>query len=150
MRDIGLKKGKLYYLASPYTHKSKFIEQIRYEAVIYTASQLTNMGHRLIEPIGMCHDQSTKYELPGGYEFWKTRDRGFVELCDGIIILCIPGWAESVGVTDEIKWAKQHGKTIHYLRAEDVMTQEERSCLGTHTQTVRDDLKCLEGLLEDE
>ena len=112
---MNLDKKKTYYIASPYTHPNKFVQQYRYEAVIYTASLLTKQGHTLIEPIGMCHEQSLRYDLPGGYEFWKTRDRLFIEKCDGIIVLQLPGWLDSVGVTDEIAWAEELGKDIHFL-----------------------------------
>ena len=108
-------KNKLYYLASPYSHDNTFIKQFRYEAVIYTGSMLTKMGHTLIEPIAMCHEQSLRHELPGGYAFWKARDRNFISISDGIIVLTLPGWDDSVGVLDEIEWAKELGIEVHYL-----------------------------------
>jgi hypothetical protein len=108
-------KSKLYYFASPYSHKNKLVEVIRYELTIATAAKLTKQGYRLLEPIAMCHEQSSRYELPGGYEFWQTRDRGFIKICDAIMVLKLKGWDVSVGVTDEIEYAKSLGKPVIYL-----------------------------------
>lgn len=122
-------KSKLYYLASPYSHQNKLVMNIRYEIVIYAASRLTAEGFRLLEPIAMCHEQSSRYELPQGYEFWKTRDRSFIDLCDAVMVLTIPGWEESVGVTDEIEYAYSLGKDVFYLSIDDFLTEEEREAI---------------------
>lgn len=119
-----LDRGKLYYLASPYSHDNSLVRQLRYEAVIYTASELTKDGFRLIEPIGMCHQQSLQHGMPTGYEFWKTRDRGFIDVCDVVIVLTINGWYESEGVTDEILHAKETGKPVYYLNPGDIIPRD--------------------------
>lgn len=105
-------KNKLYYLATPYSHKNSFVRQIRYEIAIYIASLLTRKGYRLIEPIGMCHEQSQRHGMPGGYTFWQERDRGLIDRCDAVLVIKMPGWKESEGVSDEIEYAKQTDKEV--------------------------------------
>ena len=119
-----LDKSKLYYLASPYSHPNRFVRQVRYEATIYAASQLTCEGFRLLEPIAMCHEQSDRYDMPSGYQFWKTRDRGFIDLCDGVILLKLKGWQVSEGVTDELYYAKRKGKHITHLETSLVIPKD--------------------------
>ena len=119
-----LDKSKLYYLASPYSHTNSFIKQCRYEAVIYAGSLLTRKGFRLLEPIAMCHEQSNRHDMPGGYEFWKTRDRGFIDICDGIIVLTINGWDESVGVSDEIQHARDTRKSVTFMSPQQIYPKE--------------------------
>ena len=127
---------KLYYLASPYSHKNQFIQVYRYEAVIYAAATLTKMGFALLEPIGMSHEQSTRYELPGGYEFWQTRDRTLIDHSDGVIVLRLPGWKNSVGVRDELEYCSSQGKPIYYIDLDDLLSHEEIDLLsyGCSTQ----------------
>ena len=125
-----LKKRKLYYLASPYSHENKFVEILRYEAVIYAAKKLIEDGYTVIEPIAMCHEKGTRYDLPGGYKFWQRRDRWFIEKCDGLVVLQLPGWDLSVGVLDEIKYAKKIGLEVHYLDPDKVLEPEIYETFG--------------------
>lgn len=117
-------KNKLYYLASPYSHKNKFIETMRYEAVVYAATKLIQQGYTVLEPIAMCHEKGARYELPSGYEFWKKRDRGFIEKCDGLIVLTLSGWTNSIGVCDEIKHAVSLGLDVHYIDPRELFEEE--------------------------
>jgi hypothetical protein len=117
-------KGKLYYLASPFSHANPFVQNVRYEMINYIAAQLTLDGYMLIEPIGSCFDKSRKYELPGGYEYWKTRDRKLIEHSEGIIVAKMEGWSYSVGVTDEIVHAKELGLPVYMLDVNEFITPE--------------------------
>ena len=107
---------KVYYLASPYSHPSDELKNLRYEAVNRVGAILCKRNLIIIEPIAMCHMKSLQYDLPTGYEYWKTRDRTFVKLSDGgVIVLAIPGWRESVGVSDEVQYARELGHEVYYL-----------------------------------
>ena len=119
----------LYYLASPYSHENPVVRQIRYEVTIYVASKLTKEGYSLIEPIAMCHDQSGKYGLPTGYAYWKGRDRNLIARCDGILILTLPGWDVSVGVQDELAYAKELKKDVILINYKEYVEQAVREVL---------------------
>lgn len=106
---------KVYYLASPYSHDSDVIQAMRYEQQGYIAAQLIKKGYHIITPIEMCHHLSLRYELPGGYDYWKKRDRELVRRTDGVIVCMMEGWSTSIGVTDEVDYAKRLGKPIKYL-----------------------------------
>lgn len=114
-------EGKLLYLASPYSHLNKVIMDYRYFLVAAAAAELYRKGFNLLEPIGSGHPIATKYDLPQGYEYWMQRDRLMIERSDGVIVLTIPGWAESKGVTDEVKYAKELGKPVYYLNPAEVL-----------------------------
>lgn len=108
---------KIYYLASPYSHSDPKVRKRRYEKQQEISANLIVAGYLLITPIEMSHKLSLTHKLPTGYEFWKERDRALLERCDAIIVCSnMPGWRESVGVTDEIAYAKELGKEILYLR----------------------------------
>lgn len=53
--------------------------------------------------------------LGGSYETWINFDRQTILLYPELWVCTMEGWKESVGVTDEIAWAKKHGKRIRYL-----------------------------------
>lgn len=115
-----LSTNKVYYLASPYSHKTKKVMNQRYEKVNEAGALLCLMGYTIIEPIAMCHHKSLKYAMPTGYEYWKKRDRTFVHMSDGVIVLTLPGWQESVGVTDEVAYAKSLKKKVYYVSLEEL------------------------------
>ncbi len=121
-----LDKTKVYYLASPYSHKQQAVMDMRYEMVNMAGAILIKEGFILIEPIAMCHHKSGKYDLPTGYEYWKTRDRTFIERSDGIIVLTLDGWKESVGVSDEIQYSYYLGKQIVYLSLDELIINEAK------------------------
>jgi nucleoside 2-deoxyribosyltransferase len=101
-----------YYWASPYSHPDKAVMEARYQEASDLAVEFIKEGFFLIEPIAMCHH---KDQLPKGYEYWKTRDRRFIKKSDAVIVCLMDGWKESVGVTDEIAYAKELGKPVYGL-----------------------------------
>lgn len=107
--------GKLFYLASPFSHDDKDVEQQRYDEIVRIGAELTNRGFSLIEPIAMSFVASRRHGLPGGYQFWKDRDRLFISKCDAVIVAMMPGWASSVGVSDEVGYAYELGLSVQYL-----------------------------------
>ena len=107
-------KDKVYYFASPYSNEDAYVREQRYLDALYAATELTKRGFTLIEPIAMSHQHSQRFGLPGVYEFWQERDRKFIQISDGVIVLTIPGWQESKGVTDEIQFAKSIGRPVYY------------------------------------
>jgi hypothetical protein len=109
----------IYYLASPYSHLDPAIKKGRYETICKIAADLYNKGYNLIEPIASSHPTAEKHNLPTGYEFWKKRDRKMIDVSYGVIVAMMPGWKESVGVTDEVEYAKSQAKPVYYLEVPD-------------------------------
>lgn len=110
---IAPNKPAVYYLASPYSSNSAYVREERYLKALFAGAELIEKGFCLIEPIGMSHHTSKVGGTPTGYDYWKTRDRAFIDHSDGVIVLMIDGWFESVGVTDEIHYAFEQGKEVY-------------------------------------
>lgn len=125
---INLDKTKVWYLASPYSSaipegndKNTVMAQ-RHHDVQQIGAVLIQLGYLLIEPIAMCAYKANNWALPQNYDYWKGRDRAFIDRCDGVIVANMEGWKESVGVTDEITYAKSQNKPVYLL---DLMTLQE-------------------------
>ena len=114
-------RSKVYYLASPFSTPGKgrmdyeLLKEERHHTVEYVAMQLYELGFVLVEPIASSYYKSIHFNAPGNYEYWKVRDRKLIEACDALMVCLMPGWDESVGVTDEIEYAKSLGKGIFYI-----------------------------------
>ena len=107
---------KAIYLAGPYSHKDPLVRENRYLRLLEAEYALiTSKGLCVMNPIGMCHELSKMYKMPTGYKYWQSRDRELIKRSDEVYVLTMQGWKESVGVTDEIQFAKSLGKSVIYL-----------------------------------
>jgi nucleoside 2-deoxyribosyltransferase len=110
-------KVKKYYLASPFSHKYKKVMREREKEITRIAAELTyKYGWALFLPI----TQSAPMEriipaLGGSFERWRDIDLTWVDACDGLIVAMMDGWKDSVGVTEEIRFAEEKGMEIKYI-----------------------------------
>jgi hypothetical protein len=104
-------QGLFVYLASPYTGSIQEQQQRFVEAQAATA-WLLNKGVFVYSPIGACHPLANLHKLPTDWKFWAEYDKMFISRVDEFWVLKIPGWDRSVGVTAEIKFAREIGKPI--------------------------------------
>lgn len=118
--------NKVYYLASPYssalpwygTNGDTFkaaIENIRHLQIQAIAAKLIHQDYILVEPIASCQFKQLHFGLKASYDYWQRRDRALIKVCDGIIIVMMDGWNKSIGVSDEIDYAKSLGKEVWFL-----------------------------------
>lgn len=108
-------KAELVYLACPYSHKDKSIEEARFQAVNKVAAKLMAEGKFIFSPISHSHPIALAGKLPGDWKFWEGYDRRVLASCDRIIVLCLEGWRTSTGVQAEIKIGDEFGIPIEYL-----------------------------------
>ena len=103
------------YLAVPYNDKDPKVRQERFDKVNLIAARLMNTGLLIFSPISHTHPIAQADDLPKDWAFWQRYDITFIEWCDEMYVLQLPGWKESVGVQAEIKIARRLNKPIVYL-----------------------------------
>ncbi len=93
----------LGYLASPYSHSDKAIQEQRVKQVAEKAVQLINSGIPVISPIvhnvgliNHCNDA-----MEGGWHNWGRLDEAMLSSCKYMIIYEMDGWKESKGIEAE-------------------------------------------------
>jgi hypothetical protein len=111
-----LDKGKLYYLASPY---SKYPDGMvaAFEDISCIAARLIGEGYKLFSPIAHSHPIALYGKLDQlSHDLWLALDEAIMQKCDGIIVAKMDGWETSYGVTWEIDWfRKNKGVEPFYL-----------------------------------
>lgn len=107
----------LTYLACPYSHDKRSVRVKRFEAVNRVAGRLMREGKQVFSPISHTHPIAEATELPLGWDFWQEYDRAFIEHSKEVIVLMLPGWKESTGVTAEIEIAKELGISVYFIEA---------------------------------
>lgn len=100
------------YLASPYTHPDQGVRSNRFWEACRATGFLLSQGVLAYSPIAHSHPIAIAWELPSDFKFWRRLNYAGIGACKTLTILTIPGWKESVGVTAEIKKAKEWDKEI--------------------------------------
>jgi hypothetical protein len=103
------------YLASPYSHSNKQIEQLRYEAVSKVCARLARSGAHVYSPIAHWHPIAISYRMPTNHLYYKDMNKEMITLSSGVWILMLPEWNESKGVQEEIKFAQSIGRKVTYI-----------------------------------
>ena len=96
----------MYYLASPYSHPDIDVREARYQSVMKCSAELLNQNVFVFSPILYSHEMSKLYKMPTDAAYWWNFNRTIMDKCDGLILHAIPGWKESLGVTQELEYAK--------------------------------------------
>ncbi len=109
-----MKNSKIEYLAIPYTDKSEKVRAFRAEVADYIWYTLLKQNRIIYSPISMGHFIATKYDMPTSWKFWSDIDREFIRHCRKVIVVTLPGWKESIGVMDEIKFATDNSIPVEY------------------------------------
>lgn len=117
-KNLKPKKSGMYYLAGPYTSEHSSTVTHRRLDHLHAEYWLMTHGIDVIAPINSSGSLEQIWDLPIQYEFWQRRDRKSIRYSDGVIVIMMPGWEESVGVTDEIQYAKSKDKPVYYIKPE--------------------------------
>ena len=104
----------MIYLACPYNGDSE-IRKLRFKQVNEVAGKLMAERKYVFSPISHTHPIAEETSLPLGWDYWEQYDRKFIEMCDEMYVLKLDGWEDSIGVSAEIKIAKELDMKITYL-----------------------------------
>lgn len=110
------------YLASPYsinapasTEEGRKLREFRFEEALRITADLSKQGEVVFSPIVHSHPMSWHHEMPGTWDFWSKIDYVFIDNCEKILVVKMPMWDQSVGITAELEYANKIGKPIEYL-----------------------------------
>jgi len=121
--------NSIIYLAIPYSHKDKRIENQRYLIVTKLAGYLMKLGHIVYSPITHSHHIARLLDLPKDFDWWKDYCLEMLNRCDELWVVCINGWDKSKGVCAEIDFAKKNNIPIYLLNIMDYLTLFKNICL---------------------
>lgn len=109
-----MKRTEVAYLATPYSHPDIRIQELRWRVVNWMAYWLIQQGQYVYSPI--THNAPFhEWGAEAAFESWRAFDCSMVSRCDQLIVLTLPGWRESIGVTAEIEHAANLKIPINYL-----------------------------------
>lgn len=102
------------------TEKELALREKRYQYTAKRVGEIMNQGTLgVFSPIVHCHLPANLVGMPKDYNFYKDNDRHMITKSDAVVVLKMPLWDESEGITDEVKFAKSLNKPIIYLECPD-------------------------------
>ena len=104
------------YLATPYSHKDPQVRQNRYEHACKVAGKLMEEGNLVFCPIAHSHAIETvgMTKINDG-NFWLRQDFAILKHADFLYVCMMPGWGESHGVREEVKFAQANKIPVAYI-----------------------------------
>ena len=110
----------MIYLASPYTTTDKHLKETRLKNLKNICSILLNAKYNIISPV--LHNAYLFEEvkiLDSSWDFWKLYCLDILSKCNELFVFKDIQWESSIGVNEEIRFAKQNGIPIKYLTLND-------------------------------
>ncbi len=101
----------MFYLASPYSHPDPAVREFRFREVCRTAAALLRSGIDVFSPVAHSHPIA-RFGVPTTWEFWQRVDHEYLQSCEGLVVLRLAGWEESVGVRAELELARRWGMPV--------------------------------------
>lgn len=103
------------YLAAPYSHPHLETRLARAKIINRYAARFMLAGKIIFSPISHSHAIHVDGGLAGSWEFWERQDKAILKHCCELLVLKLPGWDKSVGVTAEIAYAHELGIPVRYI-----------------------------------
>ncbi len=107
----------MIYLACPYSSPDSAVREQRFRAACRAVVELLRAGEHVFSPIVHSHPL-VEYDLPSTWAFWAGIDSAHLARCDELVVLMLDGWAQSVGVREELRLARELGKPVRFLEVD--------------------------------
>ena len=113
-----MKKDSLVYVASPYYSDNPGIMRNRFELVKQACYLLLTNGYNPLSPIMIWHQvRESGVAFDGVTDPDIVRmNRKLLDKCDSLLVLCASGWKESVGITEEVRYARESKMKVVYCK----------------------------------
>jgi hypothetical protein len=105
----------LAYLACPYSHPDPNVRYMRHMIANRVAFELLKQGNFVYSPLTHnipLHQYSSETI---SWAFWEKYDKTMLAKCDKLLVLTLPGWEKSNGVSVEIAFAKEINLAIEMI-----------------------------------
>lgn len=113
------------YLASPYSDPDPAVIAHRMEILCKVDAKLMARGIHTVSPL-LKHFIIQYESLPGDWAYWKDYSNNLLHVVDMVIVVCQPGWRQSVGVLAEIEIANKLNLLITYVNENgDIIDKED-------------------------
>lgn len=108
-------KGKLIYLAAPYSHEREEVMEERMKLINKEFALLIAKGYMVVSPLTQGHVAKGLVDCPGDWAFWRNLSIRLLRCCDVMFVIKLDGWRKSKGVKEEERIAGELNIPVYYL-----------------------------------
>ena len=105
----------MIYLAGPYSHEDPKVREQRFEALTKKAAELMIDGLVIFSPITHGHAIADRHDLPLDFQWWQNQCLDILSRATSMVVLRLPGYDESKGVSAEIAHAERLNIKIEFM-----------------------------------
>ncbi|MEC4591908.1 DUF1937 family protein [Nitrospirillum amazonense] len=122
--DETTKVAEIIYLAGPYSNDAPENPDVaassekrlaRFNAITEAARHYVEKGNIVYSPLTMTHPIDLRMTNRLSSDFWVSFDEAFMEHCSRIIVLDLPGWDKSNGISREIEFFRNKGIEAEHI-----------------------------------
>ncbi len=106
----------MIYIASPYTHEDKDVENARFSAVYDYTTRLMQLGVVCFSPIVYGRQFHVDGRSPGDFDYWRDFNESILIGCAEMHVLRLEGLEKSKGVRHEIDFANKNGIRMRFIK----------------------------------
>jgi uncharacterized protein DUF1937 len=110
--------SEVIYLACPLTTDDPEVKHHRIYTSAMVARHLRSLGAEVFAPISDLQTLIRSLPSVKGHDFWMSVDFLFLEKCNKMMVITLPGWEKSKGVEMEMKRMTERGVPIELLDPE--------------------------------
>ena len=115
---------EMIYLATPYTHASAEIREIRFKQAAMLGGKLIDEGHRIFSLIVAYHPMSWYGNFKTDWETFKLFCKIYMSISTILYIAEFSGWEKSIGIEKERLVAKEYGLPVFHLKIPNALIEE--------------------------
>jgi hypothetical protein len=112
----------MIYLASPFTHKDRHVEFLRFTQTLKAVYDLIKTDKMVFSPVVHCYPMHAFLGASGDYNYWMVWNWSMLRRCDKLWILCLNEWDTSKGIRGEIEYALINHIEISLLNPDSLTT----------------------------
>lgn len=110
-----MNKDSVSYLACPHGHPDPSVRDYRFRVATKVAAQLFSQDLLVYSPLTHTIPMFAELHQTASWELCMRLDKAMLARCQEIIVITIPGWKESRGVTEELAYAHELGIPSRYI-----------------------------------
>lgn len=110
----------MVFISAPYTHIDPAIVADRMMKVSQYFAKLLSQNIICLSPLATGQFILDRTTIRSDFDFWKNLSLRYIDACDTVHVLMLPGWDVSTGVSVEIEHAKNVGKKIIFVHENEI------------------------------
>lgn len=112
---IGGPTSGFTFVASPFSHPNPSVRLSRYETSLRFAKHLVfDLGRPAFAPVPYGYLISVFFSIKTDASTWEPMNLSMLNAASKLAVLTMPGWEESEGVNNEIRFARDLGLPIEF------------------------------------